>query len=164
MIMATASRGVKPHTGRVQGVIRKSPLECLFSRFISWRSLLLAQLFPRVAALFFRVPVLSPVSLRFPSESRCFPPSRGASSLCRGAFPPVLRLFPSLSRCCSPCHGAFPPCCGAFLPCPGAYSRLAVLPSLSRRFPPVLRRFSSVSRRFLLSRISFFVYRFAFLV
>ena len=145
MIMATASRGVKPHTGRVQGVIRKYPLECLFSRFISWRSLLLAQLFPRVAALFFRVPVLSPVSLRFPSESRCFPPSRGASSLCRGAFPPVLRLFPSLSRCCSPCRGATPRFAALSL-------SLALLFSVSRRFSPVLRRFSSVSRRLLPSR------------
>ena len=98
MIMATASQGVKPHTGRVQGVIRKCPLEGLFSRFISWHSRLLAQLsprvaalFPRVAALFFRVPALSPVSLRFPSVSRLlFPVSRRFPPL--ASPPPRVRL------------------------------------------------------------------------
>ena len=35
VIMATASRGVKPNTRRLHGVIRQS-FEDLFSRFISW--------------------------------------------------------------------------------------------------------------------------------
>ena len=43
VIMATASRGVKPNTRRLHGVIRQS-FEVFFSRFISWCFLFLTQL------------------------------------------------------------------------------------------------------------------------
>jgi hypothetical protein len=44
MIMAAASPGVKPDTRRLQGAIRKYPLEGLFSRFFSWCFLFVTQL------------------------------------------------------------------------------------------------------------------------
>jgi hypothetical protein len=123
MIMATASRGVKPDTRRLQGVIRKFLLEDLFSRFISWRSLLFAQLSPRVAALFPCVPALSrrlaalppypvfahPRPRRRPlfsrpralAADRCFrapapPPPTGVFAPPR---PPAYRCFRAPARC-----------------------------------------------------------------